>query len=175
MPTRDAALRLSMAAMASAPMGWSTLPSNHLSAPVPRYQLPSHPLKPSMGREISPRLALQTLEAYAWVFHRNGLAKFPVPHPVFGINDLRLGGMPYLVHNTVWDCFFCATSFRGNYAAFQPFDPLPDTRKPSTFWIRLEPVLVDFQRFNLRFQRRPRYAQLGRGPRRSKHTPAARS
>src|SRR6267143_7033565 len=47
---------------------------------------------------------------------------------------------------------------------FRPFDPLPDMRKPSTFWIRLEPVLVEFERLNLRFQRRPRYAQFGRGP-----------
>src|ERR1700688_1070876 len=28
-------------------------------------------------------------------FFGNGLAKFPMPHPVFGINDLRLGEMPY--------------------------------------------------------------------------------
>jgi hypothetical protein len=29
------------------------------------------------------------------VVDRNGLAKFSVPQPVFGINDLRLGEMPY--------------------------------------------------------------------------------
>ena len=36
-----------------------------------------------------------------------------------------------------------------------------------------EAILVDFQRPNLRFQRGPRYAQLGRGPRGSEHAPAA--
>jgi hypothetical protein len=34
---------------------------------------------------------------------------------------------------------------------FRPFDPWPDMRKPSTFWIHLEAVLVDFQRLDLRF------------------------
>ena len=34
---------------------------------------------------------------------------------------------------------------------FRPFDPLPDMRKPSTFWIRPEAVLVDFPRLDLRF------------------------
>src|SRR5258706_15713099 len=56
---------------------------------------------------------------------------------------------------------------------FQLLEPLPDMRKPSTFWIRLEPVLVDFQRLNLRFQGRPRYAQLGGGPVRSEYAAPA--
>jgi hypothetical protein len=34
---------------------------------------------------------------------------------------------------------------------FRLFEPLPDMREPSTFWIRLEAVLVDFQRLDLRF------------------------
>src|SRR5258707_6116889 len=35
--------------------------------------------------------------------------------------------------------------FHRPFNLFQLFEPLPDMRKPSTFWIRLEPVLVDFQ------------------------------
>src|SRR6266436_1619277 len=41
----------------------------------------------------------------------------------------------------------CPLTYRADFAL---------TRKPSTFWIRLEPVLVDFERLHLRFQRRPR-------------------
>src|ERR1700675_2813520 len=56
---------------------------------------------------------------------------------------------------------------------FQLFEPLPDMRKPSTFWIRLEAILVDFQRTNLRFQRGSRYAQLGGRPVRSEYAAPA--
>src|SRR6266567_2769058 len=45
--------------------------------------------------------------------------------------------------------------------------------EPSNFRQSPEAVLIDFQRLNLRFQRRPRYAQFGRGPCGSKHTPTA--
>ena len=46
-------------------------------------------------------------------------------------------------------------------------------RKPSTSWIRLEAILVDFQRPNLRFECRPRYAQIASGPLGTEHATAA--
>ena len=46
-----------------------------------------------------------------------------------------------------------------------------DQRRLS-FRVYLESVLVDFEGPNLRFQRGPRYAQVGRGPSGSEHAPA---
>jgi hypothetical protein len=47
------------------------------------------------------------------------------------------------------------------------------SREPSSLRQSPKAVLIDFQRFNLRFQRRPWYAQLPRGPCGSKYTPSA--